>query len=468
MGKIYIFLIIISAFMLDAEAAPIKVNLSIQDTIDKALKQNLDRKLDMFDEEKRLLTYTYKKLTQFLPTVSLSSTTSWGGHTLFQTPYRTDTDSKIMDADKTKKTKFDESEDSSIGLTLTMPSFKPLSYWTTHRKEEIEYVVGNMDSSAKTRDFVAMTIKNYFTLATRLEVLQVKERGYDFSKALLELIVQRAKINKASQTDVLSAKDQVSTILTEKTQKQQEYQNELISFNAFLSEPLNTEYELVSKIDSLSLNMTEAELLEYVQATPEVIKAELDLETAELSFKEIWSSFTPEITFGLSGYKAVHTYKDTDYEKKNTNSFGTDDSTPSNFNLKGSIDLTIPIFGANGFLNKLSIRSSEIDMMRKKISLTKTTEDKKKTLVTAFQEIKSKEQQIKDLEDAIKNASELLDKSFIDFKAHKADRTAVRDAIGSLSDKYTQHLEAVLAHLELKVNLAKALGIDTLPGDRLY
>ena len=241
------------------------------------------------------------------------------------------------------------------------------------------------------------------------------------------------------------------------------YYKRLFLFNFLIGQPLQQDYKLLSKIEYKPLKISLKELLKWIEVAPKLTKAKIDLNHAKLNLRSTWKDLIPYPKIGLSGLRYGHAY--------GTQSGGTEaqfigSSSPSNFDLKVSIDLTLPLVGENGLFNKFGVRAAEIKVESAKNKVKKARMEAQGEVIGQYNDLTAQEEAVQDLKEAIEHSSLLLDNVLKAYKKGKIKGAQVRDALIRSSSFKRQYKEALLAHLEGKMALAAAIGMENPFGDK--
>ena len=225
------------------------------------------------------------------------------------------------------------------------------------KKASFNFKKGLLNSKTFYRDYKFRITKEYFRLQEAFEKIKVVKDKNRVTQNVYNVTLQNKKKGVASDVDLLFAKGELMESKRREKEAKRLYYKRLFLFNFLIGQPLQQDYKLLSKIEYKPLKISLKELLKWIEVAPKLTKAKIDLNHAKLNLRSTWKDLIPYPKIGLSGLRYGHAY--------GTQSGGTEaqfigSSSPSNFDLKVSIDLTLPLVGENGLFNKFGVRAAEI------------------------------------------------------------------------------------------------------------
>ncbi|MBL6990103.1 MAG: TolC family protein [Bacteriovoracaceae bacterium] len=447
-------------FLIATVSSAKPIPLTIEQAIKVALKRNPQIVALRFQDELGAARYKYSKLTSYLPTIAFSSSLGIT-NTLYQTSSASGT-GVVTPADESTKTRYNH----SISFGISISDINLFDSFQTSDQRKIDDI-GERDriisSKLSIQGAIFGIISAYYSLKTQFEQLAIIKRQYDFNKSMYELAKQKAKLKKGAVSDLLFAKTELIRVSQEKKKAMQAYRLSAMQFNLLMQEPPKKQFNLMSSFPYIKLSMERSEIMARLEKTPTIVQARNSYKTAKLSAKLNWKSILQSPEINITGYSIGHRY-DSDTSAGLTKGFG----GGSDLDLSLSVGFNIPIFDGNGFFNHIAIRESKVNVILAKMNLDSAYRNMQNLLLSAYYDIKSQEEYIKDQREQLKVASEFLDQTLIDFNNKNVSRTDMKSAIDSLTEINVSLLTSLMGHLGAKMSLAITLGLKDLPGDKFY
>ncbi|MEO7163266.1 MAG: TolC family protein [Bdellovibrionia bacterium] len=440
---------------------PAVETLSYQGAISKALLNNISIKNLRYGLRSSEISYQNAWDTMFMPSISLSANLT-SNFTVGQISEPLGIPVLTTSFPTAPKT---EHGYGSSSLTLSLGSYTLFNFWKDTDSFELastEWIRQKQVFNEQVRTIRNSVTTAFFTYRAILEKLEAARKSIEFSETILELLKSRAKLGTdanvseidSSSVDLLNSKNNLNTLDT--SAKTQLYQ-----LNEILNDPIGTEYNITEQLNYVPMNITLAEAMKfYFTQSPEILDSKKNIKGAEINLKLTHKNLLPlpRVMFSPINLVMGDTYL------SGTSSHSAQ-SGSGNFDITTSVSVTIPITGPGGLFNRRSLELSEISRDQADLSYVTTVMSGRSAIKSSFNQLKQLEEQIKNNREAAQRSGNVLDAAINQLMTGKVNRLELRDALSQSRDSLNNLEDSYVNHLQNKLSLAQKLGLDHLPGD---
>jgi len=433
-----------------------KVELGLKEAIRLGLKFSFEVKEQEHGDKIKELEYNLKKRSLYLPKINLYVQNTLS-HTLLRTK-SSDGRTPLKFPDEVTDVRSNMAKEGAIGLEMS--EFTLFNFGKDKdllKGAGFEFKRSQLNSKNFFMGYKFRITKDYFRLKEAFEKIEIVKNEISLTKAVYELAKQKKKNGIRGDVDILFAKSELMESKRKEKEARRLYNKKLFLFNFLIGQPLQQDYKLVSKIEYRPLKISLKELLKWIEVAPGLMEAKINLNHSKLNLRSTWKDLIPYPKVSLSGFRYGHGH--------GSNSGGTEtqfvgSSSSSNFDMRVAIDLTLPLVGENGFFNRFGVRGAELEVESAKNKVKMARMEAQGEVISQFNDIMAQEEAIKDYKEAIENASLLLDKVFKAYKEGKVKGPQMRDALFRSTSSQKEYKEVILNHLEGKMALATAIGME--------
>lgn len=335
--------------------------------------------------------------------------------------------------------------------------------WITYEQANLDWKRTREAYDEAVRAFQFQVILAYFRLKAEQEKLDSSLRSVQISEAILELVKSRLKRRKATDTDVSSSNVDLLNARSELASRESSERSALWGLNQLLGDPVGTAYDIQDTIRFTPITITQEEAVKiYWEHAPTVKNGKKELRKAELALELTQKNQLPlpTVTFNGVTLSYQNSYTDGVYS-----AYGQSTSNP-NLGIAVSVSLTLPILGPNGFFNHRQVAQSQIARDTAELTYIDSSSREVTSIHNSFAAIKRDESTILNERQVFEQSTTLLDSLFSKLSSENVSRLELRDAITQARNAELSLLESNIVHLNDKLDLAKLIGVDQLPGDQ--
>jgi outer membrane protein len=395
--------------------------LTLEEAIATALKNNFDIQLSRNDSAVAALDYSYRNAV-FLPRLNATAGTNWNNNNQKQT---------LADGTK-REQKGVKSSNINAALNLNWTLFDGLKMFATRDKAEEFIKLGELGIKNQVTNSVASVITTYYNIVRQKQLLKAIEEQIELSQERVKLAQYKLDIGVGAKPDVLQSKvdnnaqkalklEQVTIIAQLKEQLNQAMNvKDAPPYEVSDSIPLNTQLSLGELQNGLE------------KSNPGLLITRKNIDIANLTLKERKAERWPTVSFN-SVYNFTRTNNQTVI-----NPFSPLFNQSKGFNY--GFTASIPIL--NNFTNKRNIRQAELDIRYQQLVLDNQQSQLNLALVNAFLEYEQQKKALALEEENILLAKENVSIVFQVYKLNSNTLIQLKEAEKSLQDAYTRLITA--------------------------
>lgn len=395
--------------------------LTLEEAIATALKNNFDIQLSRNDSAVAALDYSYRNAV-FLPRLNATAGTNWNNNNQKQT---------LADGTK-REQKGVKSSNINAALNLNWTLFDGLKMFATRDKAEEFIKLGELGIKNQVTNSVASVITTYYNIVRQKQLLKAIEEQIELSQERVKLAQYKLDIGVGAKPDVLQSKVDNNA--------QKSLKLEQITLIAQLKEQLNQAMNVKDAppyevSDSIPLNtqLSLGELQNGLEKTnPGLLITRKNIDIANLTLKERKAERWPTVSFN-SVYNFTRTNNQTVI-----NPFSPLFNQSKGFNY--GLTASIPIL--NNFTNKRNIRQAELDIRYQQLFFDNQQSQLNLALVNAFLEYEQQKKALALEEENILLAKENVSIVFQVYKLNSNTLIQLKEAEKSLQDAYTRLITA--------------------------
>jgi outer membrane protein TolC len=443
-----------------AEPVPAAEPLTLEMALKRAIDRNLDLKLLRLQLKASEITYDTAWATMFMPTVTLSAS-STTDYTLGDIPGRTPQPPELRNHGYPV---------SSVTLGLgryTLYNFN--RDWYVYERAKLDWQRAQEAYQETVRTTRFNVITGFFTLKAEQDKLDAANRSVLIADAIVKLIKSRVRRRKATDNDVSSSIVDLLSAKNDQNQRASDAKQALWALNLLLGDAIDTPYRIDESIRYVPLKITSDQATKaYLESSPAARDFLRDLRKAELSLtlEERNRLPLPKVSFSGVEITAQSGYYGGFSDYHATTGAATVPTGNTNFDIRGEVTFTVPIYGPGGLLNARVVETASlaVDQVQLK-GQQKRSQDEINILLT-IQTIRRTEQSIENNRQSLQRSAQLLESQFAKLSGTEvSSRLELRDALRQARESEFALVESTLSHLSNKLNLAALIGVDSLPGD---
>jgi outer membrane protein len=395
--------------------------LSLEEAIASALKNNYDIQLSKNDSAVAALDYSYRNAV-FLPRVNGTVGTNWNNNNQKQT---------LADGTK-REQKAVKSSNINAALNLNWTLFDGFKMFATRDKAEEFIKLGELGIKNQVTNSVSAVITTYYNIVRQKQLLKAIEEQISLSQERVKLAQYKLDIGVGAKPDVLQSK------VDNNAQKalKLEQQTLIAQLKEQLNQAMNVKdappYDVADSIP-LNTNLSLGDLqngLERSNFTLLITQKNIDI--ANLTLKERKAERWPTVSFN-SVYNFTRTNNQTVI-----NPFSPLFNQSRGLNY--GITAAIPIL--NGFTTKRLIRQAQLDIQYQNLVLENQQSQLNLAIVNAFLEYEQQKKALALEEENILLAKENVNIVFQVYKLNSTTLIQLKEAEKSLQDAYTRLITA--------------------------
>ena len=383
-----VIIIIAALTVLSPSAGAQAKKWTLQDCIDYAVENNIalhqSRNAHLSGLED-----TYQAKAAMFP--SLNASASQG---ITNRPFSESGNSTVVGSDVYSTSKA-TSWSGNYGLNAGMTLYSGGSLRTALKQSRLQNSVDSLSVLENTNDVVISIVKAYMQCLYAIEAVKVSESTAEASKAQLDRAVELKNAGELSKVDVAQLESQHASDLYQITSAKATLGNCKLQLKQLLELGVSDEIELEEPSDDEAgilrlLPGKEDVYANALEAMPEIKKAELNVQAADLSVRQAKSAYSPTLS-ATAGIGTTNV-------SGGSGSFGS--QLEKNFNESIGLSLQIPILQgrkAKTAVNKARIEAdnSRLERMSSEKALLKEVEDTYLEAVSAQSKYTSAKEQEK-------------------------------------------------------------------------
>ncbi|MBR5661355.1 MAG: TolC family protein [Bacteroidales bacterium] len=372
---------------------------------------------------------TYQAKAAMLPSVSVSSSQG-----LSNRPFSDSGTSSVVGSNVYSTSK-SSSYSGNYGVNAGMTIWNGGSLRTALKQQQVQNSIDSLSVEETTNDIVISIVQAYVQCLYAKDAVSVSESNAEASKAALDRAVAMKNAGELSKVDVAQLESQHASDVYQITSSKVNLDNSLlqlkqllelgISEEIVLEAPENEEAEILKLLPS-----KEEVYANALEAMPEIKKAGLNVDAAELAIKQAKTGALPSISAnaGLS----------------TTNISGTGNSIASqiqkNFNENIGLSLSVPIL--QGRRNKTAVNKAHIAADNVRLQQMSAEKTLLKEVENAYLDAVSSQSQYLSAKEQAKYAEQSYEYTSEAFKVGKKNTVELINAQNSLLSAQVSLLQA--------------------------
>jgi outer membrane protein len=404
-------------------------NLSLQEAITTALKNNYDIKLVNNDVQ---ITKNNLNIGNagMLPTLGGTFTSGGSVQNTVQTPA----------TGAERKANGVRSTNSSYGVALDWTIFDGFQMFANYDRLKELQKQGDVNAKATILTTVSNIVSAYYALVRQQQLVKATDSALDISRLRVVIADNKLKIGRGSKLDVLTAQVDYNADTTLYLQQKNIMQTAMVTLNQIMARDLSMTFAVNEKTNiEHGLNLADLEI-QTQQLNPDLQNAFINKKIAELNVKQIKGQRYPVVGLN-SGYEF----------SKSTSPTGFNQKFKAN-GLTYGVTATMNIF--NGFLQRQNERNAKVLLSSSELSLDKTKQDIKALLVSTFQNYATNLDLLKVESGNVELAKQNLDITFEKYRLGSISplelREAQRNSINAIIRFLDAQYQAKLTEISLK------------------
>ncbi len=224
-----------------------------------------------------------------------------------------------------------------------------------------------------------------------------------------------------------------------------------------------TNYEPKDEIPFIPLKMSRKNVMEkFEKLSPELKLANYQLQLAEIRYNEARKSLLPLPVVTFDGLNL------TLYENVPGDELGRERYWEENGALKMSVSATIsiPLIGTEGFFNYRRIRRELFEVRKARNEFETATRKARQDIINLYTNIKDNEIRVKLAKKARNKGFEMMQETYQEVASSKLTQEEMIDLATGIKEALSNYRSAACDHLSGRLELAKMLIIESLPGKR--
>ena len=396
-----------------AFAAPIE--LSLQDSIDYALKNNPSIQIASEDKKKSELSVGETKAGK-MPTVSLGSGYTYQGN----------------------------SDDDSFNNSLRMnwPLYSGGRTEAQIEQAKLGVRTADLNVEKSKQQLILDATSNYYSVLETKNMRAVNEESVNNLKAHLDIVQAKYQEGVAAKSEVLRAEVEVANADQNLIKAQNQYELAVSDLLTTMNMDAGTELELKGELAYQADTRTLEEAISLAkQNRPEMAQAQISVDSAQKSIEIAESNKRPTVSLSAStGW--------------NDRLLPTDDT---NWSVGASASWNI--FDAG--VTKSKVSQAESSVAKAKLQVEQTTDSIEQEVRQSYLNMKEAEKRLNTTEVTVNKANEDLYIALETYRAGVSTNLDVFDAQLALTQAKTNHVQALYDYNVNKAKLDKAMGVKT-------
>jgi outer membrane protein len=296
---------------------------------------------------------------------------------------------------------------------------------------------------------VADVVSSYYDLVQQQQQIRALRTALEISRLRLKNSQSRYQIGKAAKLEVLAATVDLNSDTTNLLRQADIYRNTKIRLNELLAREINTDFTVADTIIvQNNLSLTELQNSANRQ-NPQLQNALITQRIAELNLKQVKANRYPDINVN-SGYNFSRSTSELGFARQSQ-------GRGFNYGITASINIS------NGFLQKRNERNADLEINNTKLNFQKLSQSISSQIATLHQTYQTNLELVKleqrNLAVAEQNLEITLDKFRLGSVAPLEFREAQRNYIDANARFTNAQFQAKLAEINLK-QIAGVLALE--------
>lgn len=413
--------------------------LSLQDTVEQALKANLGIKRSL-EEINAAEAVRHSSMTKFLPSLGSSYTYIHRNEERTQ-PSLLGTGAPIVTSPQDQYT---------FTTSFTQPIFTGFGLINEYKLSELGLDRAEVSSKLTRQDVILDSKNAYFSVLKNQKLLEVAQQTVTSIASQKEVSENFYKVGLSPLNDLLQSQVQLANAKQQLTTAQNNLEISRANFNTVLRRPVNTPVLLVEQVDYSVFQEALDDCLAQAQKNRlEIQVADVDIDIAEKQVKLTEKDYFPSVNF-------IGAYARTGDEWQAHGGEGITDS--AGWNVQATATWDFWQWGRTGYGRKEKLARLAQSKYRK----TEITDNINLEVKQAYLRTKEAEQNIVTIEKAVEQAKENLRITEEQYKEQVATQTDVLVAQTLLTQTLTNYYNALYDFKIAKAVLMRAIGRESI------
>ncbi len=341
------FLLIALFFTAFTSISTAQQNISLQDAIANALKNNYDILLSKNDSASTAIDYSFRNAA-FLPRLNASVGTTWNNNSINQTL-----------ADGSKRSSSGIKSNNITGqLALNWTLFDGMRMFIARDRIDQFVQMGQLTIKSQVTNTIASIINTYYSIVQQKQQLKAVEEQIAITIERVKLAQARLDIGTGTKPDVLQSKVDLNAFKAALLNQQTLIAQQKEALLQLMGAKPGTNYEVADSIP-VTMNLLQEDIRNGMQSNnPSLLIAKTNIDIFTTALKERKAERLPVLNFNS-------TYNfNRNVNKKVINNFSTLFNQTKGFNY--GLVATIPIF--NNYNVKRQIQQAQLDITYSKLA----------------------------------------------------------------------------------------------------
>jgi outer membrane protein len=423
LGKKTLALVACGLLLMNAAALAAPTELTLEDSIALALKNNPTVKIAESDRDKASWAVREAQAGQG-PTISYNHK-----------------DTRYRSAPSTLTPNPSPANDFDNTVSLSVSLYSGGRVDGTIGKAKYDFKAADLGLAETKQQLKLDATTAYFNLLQTRNLLQVSQESVDNLTAHLRNVQAQYDVGTVAKSDVLRSEVELANAQQSLIKAKNNYDLAMASLNNVVGLPLDTEIKLKEELKYEQAKLTLDDGVKFaMQYRPDILQADYTLQGAKESVKVARSGFLPSVS--LSG----------------SNNW-TDEKFPGSKNSNWSVYLTtsLTLFDTNLTLSK--VKEAEAGVVKASEQFRQTKDSVSLEVRQAYLSMKEAEKRIETSQVAVAKAEEDFKIAQVRYNAGVGTNLDVIDAQLALAQAKTNYIQALYDYNTSKAKLDKAMGV---------
>ncbi len=423
LGKKTLALVAGGLMLMNAVAAAAPTELTLEDSIALALKNNPKMKIAESDRDKASWAVREAQAGQG-PTITYN---------------HKDTRYKSAPSTLTPTPTPTNDFDNTVSLSVSLYSGGKVD--GTIGKAKYDFKVADLDLAETKQQLKLDATSAYFKVLQTRNLLQVRQESVDNLAAHLRNVQAQYEVGTVAKSDVLRSEVELANAQQNLIIAQNDYDVAIASLNNVVGLPLDTDIKLKEELKYEQSKLTLDDGVKFaLQYRPDVLQADYTLKGAQETVKVARSGFLPSVTL-------------------NGSNNWTDDKFPGSKNSNWSVYLSasLTLFDTNLTLSK--VKEAEAGVVKASEQYRQTKDSVSLEVRQAYLNMKEAEKRIETSQVAVDKAEEDFKIAQVRYNAGVGTNLDVIDAQLALAQAKTNYIQALYDYNTSRAELDKAMGV---------
>lgn len=356
----------------------------------------------------------------------------------------------------------------SLGLSLgEYTLFNWGMDYLTYLNEKSTYKRGLENLSEDKRELKHQIIEGYFDLVRIRHIQKIARSHLRHLTFVLKVAKERARLKKIRNQEFFEVKSEYLRSYEEYHQRRTEDPPVQTSLANLLGDHLKTVYRTDEILVPQNIELTIEQAIKMAFRNNRTLRDnETNLKNNQRNYeKAIKESLPlPKITLQLGSYSY-------NYERDNSQTTyrtfkDSDDNRDSHVEIVATLNMRWNFIGEGGFFQKRKRQAAHLNMQIAELNYFNQKRQAEVNIRLLLQQIFHLESRIKSLEARLNHTQKTFDLTLENYLANKAKFHQLKDSMINLRDAEILYENIKFQHLRQKVELARTIGIEDLPGSR--